>query len=118
MGIETKTSHLLETYLEREQKISAFRYELTHPAQVPSDELIEAMVLGRGDSTGRSSCNISDKALYIALNYQESVNKVNTHIIDDIATHLIALEQKQNKLKYFCLSFGKASSKGDPSNLL
>lgn len=99
--IEAHVTALLETYPEREQKIAALRYELSHPAQLSMDELIEAMALAHNDGMGQSGSHISDKTLYIALNYQEKADMINTHVVDEIAGQLVELEDEQNRLKYY-----------------
>lgn len=92
---------LLESYPERERKIAVLRYELANPSRVSSDELIEAMALGHEDGVGRPSGHISDKTLYIALNYQERADKLNAGVREAVATQLVELEQTQNRLKYY-----------------
>lgn len=92
---------LLETYREREQKISALRYELNRPARLSTNELIEAMALVHDDGMGRPVGHVSDKTLYIALNYQEKADKINAHVVDEIAGQLVELEDEQNRLKYY-----------------
>jgi len=92
---------LLETYREREQKISALRYELNHPVHLSGVELIEAMAFGHEEGVGSPGGHVSDKTLYIALNYQDKADKINTHIVDEIAGQLVELEEEQNRLKFY-----------------
>lgn len=99
--IEAYVIGLLETYREREQKISALHYELNHPAHLSCSELIEAMAFSHKDGVGKIGGHVSDKTLYIALNYQDKADKINTHIVDEIAGQLVELEEKQNRLKYY-----------------
>jgi len=103
MKIEGKAAvtALLETYLEREREIAVLRYELMHPSNVSSDELIEAMALGHGDGENRPSGHISDKTLYIALNYQEKADRLNAGVRKAIASRLVELEQIQDRMKYY-----------------
>lgn len=62
---------LLETYHDRERKIAVLRYDLEHPSEVGVTEQIEAMNYGSGEGVGHSKGHISNKTLYIALNYEE-----------------------------------------------
>lgn len=55
------------------------------------------MSLGHGDGMGRSGKgHISDKTMYIALNYQERVDRINTEAENDIAQRLLELEAVQD----------------------
>lgn len=93
--------NLLETYRERERKIALLRYELEHPAHVSSQEMVEAMSLRRGDGSSLSGGHVSDKTLYIALNYQEKLEQVNLDVAREIAVQLVELEQQQKRLRYY-----------------
>lgn len=101
MEMKSHVIHLLETYPERKRKIAVLRYELVHPAQTLPDELIEAMALVHENGTNHSGGHISDKTMYIALNYQEKVDKMNAHVTDEIASELVELEQVQNRLEQY-----------------
>ncbi len=103
MKVKTKADVivLLKGYLDRERKIAVLHYELAHLPKATSDEIIEAMAFGHGDGEGRPSGYISDKTLYIALNYQEKIEKLNFSTVDDISHQLVELEQEQNRLKYY-----------------
>lgn len=68
---------LLETYHDRERMIAVLRYDLEHPAKVNSSEQIEAMNYRRGDDIGNVKGHISNKTLYIALNYEEQAGRLN-----------------------------------------
>ena len=63
-------SELLEGYRARERKIAVLRYDLEHPSEVGVTEQIEAMNYGSGEGVGHSKGHISNKTLYIALNYE------------------------------------------------
>ena len=84
--IKTYVVNLLETCQERKQKIALLHYELKHPAQISEIEMINAMALGHGNSgSGHTDGHVSDKTLYIALNYQNRVEKLNTDTREEIA---------------------------------
>lgn len=92
---------LLEGYPERERKIALLRYELEHAGQISKNEMIETMALGHSDGNGHSDGRISDKTLYIALNYQIKSDKLNGEVKETIVTQLVDLEQTQSRLKYY-----------------
>lgn len=98
---------LLETYHDRERMIAVLRYELEHPAKVGRSEQIEAMNYGRGDGIGSTKGHISNKTLYIALNYEEQAERMNTEAAKEIADELFELEQRQKKLLYYIALLGK-----------
>ena len=92
---------LLETYHDRERKIAVLRYDLEHPSEVGVTEQIEAMNYGSGESVGHSKGHISNKTLYIALNYEEQAKQLNAESAKEIADELFILERRQKKLLYY-----------------
>lgn len=92
---------LLESYNERERKIAVLRYNLEHPTTVSRTEQIEAMNFRHDDSLGHSAGHISNKTLYIALNYEEQAERMNAESAHEIAKKLFALECEQRRLTYF-----------------
>ncbi len=103
MAVETKAYviGLLESYNKRMNQIALLHYELEHPTNVSPNEMIGAMSLGHGDGTARSKGHISNKTLYIALNYQEQADLVNSEAREEIVERLIELEREQEKLAYY-----------------
>ena len=89
---------LLESYNERERKIAVLRYNLEHPTTVSRAEQIEAMNFRHDDSLGHSAGHISNKTLYIALNYEEQAERMNAESAHEIAKELFALECEQSLL--------------------
>lgn len=59
------------------------------------------MSFGHGNGSLRSPGYISDKTMYIALNYQEQAEHLNASTKDEIAAQLVELEQEQSRLKYY-----------------
>lgn len=92
---------LLETYHDRERMIAVLRYDLGHPAKVNSSEQIEAMNYRRGDDIGNVKGHISNKTLYIALNYEEQAERLNAEAAREVADELFGLEQQQKELLYY-----------------
>lgn len=92
---------LLETYHDRERKIAVLRYDLEHPSEVGVTEQIEAMNHGSGEGVGHSKGHISNKTLYIALNYEEQAKQLNAESAKEIADELFILERRQKKLLYY-----------------
>ena len=100
--MKARVTKLLEDYSSQQRKIGALHYELVHPTQISGDEQIGAMTYSHGTSEGMPSAGyVSNKTLYIALNYQERADKLNAAVVDDIAEQLVNLEQKQDRLKYY-----------------
>ncbi len=105
MAIETRAYviSLLESYHKRMNQIALLHYELEHPANVSSDEMIETMSLSRSDGASRSKGHVSNKTLYIALNYHEKAESLNLNTVDEISSQLVELEQIQARLDH-CIS--------------
>lgn len=103
MSFVTKNyvSDLLNTYHVRERRIAVLNFELEHPVKVSEAEQIEAMTYAHGDSGGQAKGRVSNKTLYIALNYEEHMDRENTENLREIADELFKLEQQQRKLRYF-----------------
>ncbi len=98
---KTEVIRILENYPDTKRKISLLRYELEHPQQITSDELISALNFAHGDGQPSAPGHISNKTMYIAMSYQEQVSKANSEIMDAIATKLFALERETNRLEYY-----------------
>lgn len=62
---------------------------------------LEAMNFRHDDSLGHSAGHISNKTLYIALNYEEQAERMNAESAHEIAKELFALECEQRRLTYF-----------------
>lgn len=101
MEIRTHVLQLLKDYPERNRKIALLRYELSHPAHVSLDEMIDTMTFTAGDNASMAKNHVSNKTLYIALNYQQNVDKINGEVIHEIATRLMELEDKQRRLNNY-----------------
>lgn len=101
--IRSYVVNLLETCQERKRKIALLHYELEHPAHTSKTEMISAMALGHGDGSGgrQSDGHISDKTLYIALNYQNKAEKLNADAKEEIVIQLVELEGEQKRLDYY-----------------
>lgn len=94
--------NLLESYFKREQQIDLLHYEMQHSAHISPEEMINVMSLGHGDSVGGSSKgHISNKTMYIALNYQEKMDRMNAEAANEIAKRLLELEAEQDRLRYY-----------------
>lgn len=94
---------LLESYRERAKQIALLHYELEHLPRASVDEIIDAMSFGHGDGVPHSKGHISNKTLYIALNYHERTDKLNAESTSEIVDRLVALEHEQDKLSYYVL---------------
>ena len=94
--------HLLESYRDRAKQIVLLHYELEHASSVSADDVIGAMSFGhRSDGTTRSKGHISNKTLYIALNYQQQTDKLNSESKTGLINRLVVLEHEQDRLVYY-----------------
>lgn len=102
-NVETRTYvvGLLESYQKRSKQIELLHYELSHPAHVSEQEMIEALAYTHSDGQGHPGGHASDKTLYIALNYQNQADSMNGDTIDEVAKQLVTLEREQERLKYY-----------------
>jgi len=102
IDMKARVTQLLETYAERERQIALLHYEMQHTARISPEEMINGMSLGHSDSMGGSGHgHISNKTMYIALNYQEQMERINKESINDIADKLLQLEGEQDRLRYY-----------------
>lgn len=99
--IKARIIQLLETYRERERKIALLHYELQHPPNVSPGEMIDAMSLGPSNGVCCGNGHISNKTLYIALNYMEEADKMNSETVEEIVDRLVQLEHVQERLVYY-----------------
>lgn len=102
MDMKERVILILESYHERERQIALLHYEMQHTAHVSPEEVIDTMSLGHGDGMGGSSKgHISNKTMYIALNYQERMNRMNAEAASEIAQCLLELEKEQDRIRYY-----------------
>lgn len=101
--MKTHVVNLLEGYAERERQIALLQYEMLHTARVSPEEVIDSMSLGQGDNIGGGSSrgHISNKTMYIALNYQERMDHLNIESMDEIAEHLLELKAEQDRIRHY-----------------
>jgi len=101
---ETKEQviRMLKDYPANIRKISQLRYELEYPALVTPGEMAEAMSFAKGTGEGsRCKGHISDKTLYIAMNYQGAAGRLNNENRTDIVDKLIPLEREIDRLEHY-----------------
>ena len=102
MDMKERVILLLENYHERERQIALLHYEMQHTAHVSPEEVIDTMSLGHGDNIGGSGKgHISNKTMYIALNYQERMERMNAEAANEIAKRLLELEREQDRIRYY-----------------
>ena len=99
--MKNRLLELLDNYHKRARLIALLRYELAHPAQVTEKDLIGAMNFARQEGAGRPEGHISNKTLYIALNYQDRARQLNAETFQEISAQLMKLEQEQDRLNYY-----------------
>lgn len=93
--------HLLETYHEREQKIALLKYELLNFPQASPGEVMDGMSLGHNCELSPHTGYVSNKTLFIALNYQERTEQINAETLNDILDELDEVKRVQNRLTYY-----------------
>lgn len=99
--IKNCVMNLLANYHSRKREIALLQYELTCPAKVTEDDMIAAMTYARPEELGRPAGHISNKTLYIALNYQERAEQINANNFAEIHARLTKLQQEQDRLDYY-----------------
>lgn len=99
--IRNYVSNLLENYQNTIRKIALLRYELEHPQGISADEMIAAMNFVQGDGMPSAAGNISNKTLYIAMNYQQEAARLNSETMDAITSQLIPLEHEIDRLHHY-----------------
>lgn len=98
--IRNKVIEQLKSYPELVQKRDILRYELEHPAVVSDEEMVEAMNFLKGSGSIPFG-GISNKTLYIAMNYHDVVDRMNAEARNDLLKRLIPLENEIRKLEYY-----------------
>ena len=96
-----KVESLLKNYREREWKIAVLQHKMKNPVRVTETEVAEAMNYAHGDGQGYTPGRVSNKTLYIALNYKEQAERLNTEAAESIAAELFALEHEHEQLKLY-----------------
>lgn len=101
MNVKDYVIQELESYPRTLRQIAVLRYELEHPVQVSTEEMLDAMAFARGEHFGSAPGHVSDKTLYIAMNYRQKANEVNAEISGEISAKLLELEHKKNRIEYY-----------------
>lgn len=99
--MKDRVTKLLVDYHDRERKIALLEYELANPARVTEAEMIGAMTYARPEESGRPAGHISNKTLYIALNYQDRAEEINVDSFKEIHAELTKLKEEQDRLNYY-----------------
>ncbi len=92
---------LLTQYRETQRYIEVLRYEMLHPSTVSAEEIIDSLAFGHGCHSSPTAGQVSNKTLYIALNYQDKLRKANDATRNEIAIQLAKLEKQQERLRYY-----------------
>lgn len=100
---ETRTMvmTILTQYRETQRRIEVLRYEMAHPSDISAEDMIEALAFGHGEHYGSAPGYISDKTLYIALNYRDKMQQANEGSQNEIAVQLSRLEKQQERLLHY-----------------
>ena len=100
MEIRNQVIERLKSYPELVQKRDILRYELEHPTVVSDDEMLEAMNFLKGEG-GIPLGGISNKTLYIAMNYHDAAERVNSEARNDLVKRLLPLENEIGRIEYY-----------------
>ena len=98
--IRSQVIDRLKSYPELVKKRDILRYELEHPTEVSDNEMLEAMSFLKG-SGGVPLSGVSNKTLYIALNYHDAADRLNTDTRNELVKRLLPLENEISKLEYY-----------------
>ena len=90
-NIRAEVMALLNNYRDNQRKIELLRFELEHPSHVSANDMISSMTFVHGEVPGKICGHISDKTMYVALNYQEKADEANSGVIDEITVQLCEL---------------------------
>ena len=99
--IRMKVLDLLKAYPDNMRKIAQLNYELAHPSQISATEMLEAMAFKKGNSERHSVGEVSDKTLYIAMNYRNEAFRENREVFKDYHSLLVPLERETERLRYY-----------------
>ena len=100
-NIRVEVMALLTNYHEIQRRIALLHYEMEHPAHITADDMIDVLTYGRSENQGGSTGHISNKTLYIALNYRDRSDYANNDVCNEIAIQLNELERKLDRLHYY-----------------
>ncbi len=100
-GLKKYVTDLLNDYQKRARKIALLHHELAEPSKITDQEMIDAMNFANHDGMGRAAGHVSNKTLYIALNYHEKAEKLNVEAFSEVSARLTKLEREQSTLEYY-----------------
>lgn len=89
------------TYSLSERESTIYQHKMKNPVRVTETEVAEAMNYAHGDGQGHTPGRVSNKTLYIALNYKEQAERLNTEAAETIAAELFVLEHEHERLKLY-----------------
>ena len=93
--------NLLEEYPELVRKAALLRYELRRPSTLSPSDMIDAMNFRRGLGEVPAAGSLSNKTMYIALNYREKAEQANRGLLDEIVDRLAPLERRLERLEHY-----------------
>lgn len=98
-----ETTAMLEGYQDLQRQIKGLRFDMQHPNTVSDQEVISQMSMpGISDYVGGAADGrISDKTMYIALNYGERACRLNEEESLRVTESLFLLERKAERLKFY-----------------
>ena len=104
MGTEDAKERVVQKlyeYPKIKQRIKILRFELMNHKTVSADDMLETMCFAKGDGTGHNPGYVSNKTLYIAMNYQSAAENANDESSKEILNRLIPLEREASRIEYY-----------------
>lgn len=99
-NVRSTVLRLLKGYPTMQRKIALLRYEMEHPSYVTPEEMIGTMNFAKGEGSGLETGHVSNKTLYIALNYQQRADQENADMMNELAARLLELERDERRLEH------------------
>ena len=98
---QEKVIHILTGLPDLTKKIDLLRFEIDECGQVSRKEMLDALAFSRGDGISSASGHISNKTLYIALNYEEKAQEINTEAKASIVREIRQLEREKARITHY-----------------
>ena len=101
---------ILRRYSSDTRRIGQLQYELEHLSPISENELISSLAL-HSPGEGQINRQISDKTMRIALEYQCTMEKMNTETVTDIRQELRILRVETGRLEHYVSLLGNPKTR-------
>ena len=112
--IKDAVMELLKSYPAKMRQIEQLKYELEHPTTIGEAEMIESLSFGSqtfDNEKGGKTNHISNKTMFIALQYQDNVERANNETVTAIMRELRFLKAEVGRLEHYISLLDKLQSK-------